>query len=75
MEACGEVYGGTFVSSFSGEQYALPEALESLRTFRNRQNNGGAMTISATDPLNLIGIILPGERIPAISGKTVTIHH
>ena len=73
MEARGEVYGGIFVGGFFGEQYALPEALESLRAFRNRQTSGMAMTVSATDPLNLIGIILPGERVPAISGKTVTI--
>ncbi len=72
MEARGEIYGGSFVHGFFGEQYAMPEALESLRAFRNQHNIGKAITLSAADPLNLIGIIIPGERIPAISGKVIT---
>ena len=73
MEARGEIYGGSFVSGFFGEQYALPEALESLRAFRNRSVSVDSITLSAFDPLNLIGIVIPGERVPAISGKTITI--
>jgi len=73
MEARGEIYGGTFVSGFFGEQYALPEALESLRAFRNHDTSSNSMVLSAFDPLNLVGIIVPGERIAAISGNTITI--
>jgi ATP-dependent Lhr-like helicase len=73
MESRGEIYGGKFVNGFFGEQYALPEALESLRAFRNKGLAGNSFTLSAFDPLNLIGIIIPGERTPANSGKTVKI--
>jgi ATP-dependent Lhr-like helicase len=72
MEDRGEVRGGRFVSGFIGEQFALPIAVESLRALRKLAPEGEQVTISAADPLNLIGIILPGERVPAISGRTVT---
>lgn len=68
MELKGEVRGGRFVSGFVGEQFALPEAVESLRAIRK---GGGATSglevkISACDPLNLAGIVLPGPRVPAV---------
>ena len=66
MEARGEIRGGRFVDGFSGEQFALPEAVAMLRRQRDDDRNFPAIIISATDPLNLIGIILPGERIPAL---------
>jgi ATP-dependent helicase Lhr and Lhr-like helicase len=66
MEARGEIRGGRFVEGFSGEQFALPEAVGLLRKQRNNKNTLPTTVISATDPLNLIGIILPGERIPAL---------
>ena len=69
MELQGEIRGGRFVSGFTGEQFALPEAVESLRAGR-KQNESGAvsheMKLSASDPLNLVGIILPGPRVPAV---------
>jgi ATP-dependent Lhr-like helicase len=65
MEARGEVYGGRFVSGVSGEQYALPEAVESLRHIRENKPQPQVVYISAVDPLNLIGILTPGPRIPA----------
>ncbi len=71
LEDRGEVRGGRFVSGFLGEQFALPEAVESLRAMRNQSVAGETVTISAADPLNLVGIIVPGERVPAISGKYV----
>ena len=64
--------GGRFVNGFLGEQFALPEAVESLRAMRNLQPTGETVTISAADPLNLVGIIVPGERVPAISGRFVS---
>jgi ATP-dependent Lhr-like helicase len=72
LEARGEIRGGRFVAGFLGEQFALPEAVESLRAYRKFPGTGETITISAADPLNLIGILLPGERVPAISSRTVS---
>ena len=72
LEDRGEVRGGRFVSGFLGEQFALPVAVESVRAMRKQEPTGEIVTISAADPLNLAGIIVPGERVPAISGRTVT---
>jgi ATP-dependent Lhr-like helicase len=72
LEARGEIRGGRFVDGFLGEQFALPVAVESLRATRKLPASGEVVTISAADPLNLIGIIVPGERVPAISGRTVS---
>jgi ATP-dependent Lhr-like helicase len=71
LEDRGEIRGGRFVSGFLGEQFALPVAVESLRATRDQQSSGDTITISAADPLNLAGIIVPGERVPAISGRFV----
>ncbi len=74
LEDRGEVRGGRFVDGFLGEQFALPVAVESLRAHRKLPPNakGERVVIAAADPLNLVGIIVPGERIPAISGRSVT---
>ncbi len=74
LEDRGEVRGGRFVDGFVGEQFALPVAVESLRVHRKLPQNmqGERVVIAAADPLNLVGIIVPGERIPAISGRSVT---
>src|SRR6202167_2197521 len=74
LEDRGEIRGGRFVDGFLGEQFALPVAVESLRAYRKLPGNANAerIVIAAADPLNLVGIIVPGERIPAISGKSVT---
>ncbi len=71
LEDRGEIRGGRFVNGFLGEQFALPIAVESVRAMRKLAPSGEAITISAADPLNLVGILVPGERVPAISGKTV----
>ncbi|HWS98344.1 MAG TPA: DEAD/DEAH box helicase, partial [Candidatus Methylomirabilis sp.] len=71
LEDRGEVRGGRFVSGFLGEQFSLPEAVESLRAIRNLPPTGETIIVSAADPLNLVGFIVPGERVPAISGKYV----
>ena len=71
LEDRGEVRGGRFVSGFLGEQFALPVAVESLRAMRNQQPSGEIITISPADPLNLVGIVVPGERVPANSGRVV----
>jgi ATP-dependent Lhr-like helicase len=72
MEARGVIRGGRFVSGFGGEQFALPAAVETLRAIRNRPNMADTITYSAADPMNLIGIVIPGERETAIPGRTVT---
>jgi ATP-dependent Lhr-like helicase len=67
MELQGEIRGGRFVDGFIGEQFALPEAVESLRAMRRDEEKAGAAEIrlSAADPLNLVGVILPGPRVPS----------
>jgi ATP-dependent Lhr-like helicase len=72
MEDRGEIRGGRFVSGFIGEQFALPVAVESLRAARKSQISGDIITVSAADPLNLVGVIVPGERVMAISGRHVS---
>ncbi len=72
LEARGVVRGGRFVSGFGGEQFALPEALESLREVRNKKSELQPVTFAAADPMNLIGIVIPGERETSVPGKTVT---
>jgi ATP-dependent helicase Lhr and Lhr-like helicase len=71
LEDRGEVRGGRFVTGFGGEQFALPEAVESLRAWRHRDVQD-AITVAGADPMNLAGIVLPGERVPAIPGRWVT---
>ncbi len=68
LELQGEVRGGRFVTGFTGEQFALPEAVEALRALRKSgsPNTGIEIRVSACDPLNLAGIVLPGPRIPAV---------
>jgi ATP-dependent Lhr-like helicase len=72
LEDRGEIRGGRFVSGFLGEQFALPIAVESVRAARNQQPTGETVTISAADPLNLVGIVVPGDRVPANSGRQVS---
>jgi ATP-dependent helicase Lhr and Lhr-like helicase len=72
LEDRGEIRGGRFVDGFIGEQFALPIAIESLRAGRAERPTGEIITISAADPLNLAGILVPGEKIPALSGHFVS---
>ncbi|HYK35481.1 DEAD/DEAH box helicase [Alloacidobacterium sp.] len=72
MEARGEARGGRFVSGFGGEQFALPAALDSLREARRAGIKLESVTVAAADPLNLIGIVVPGERVASVAGNRVT---
>jgi ATP-dependent Lhr-like helicase len=72
MEARGTVRGGRFVAGFSGEQFAHPDAVEALRLVRKAPLTGETIRLSAADPLNLTGIVLPGPRIPAIATNAVS---
>lgn len=79
LEARGEIRGGRFVAGFSGEQFALPEAIGPLRDARRRPQNdeqtgersNELISLSAADPLNLIGIITPGAKLPSLTGNRV----
>lgn len=65
MEARGEIRGGRFIQEFSGEQFARMDAIPLLRKMRKNGDTEEILCLSASDPLNLTGIITPGERIPA----------
>jgi len=72
LEDRGEIRGGRFVDGgFIGEQFALPIAVESLRADRHAPLDGQTVTIAAADPLNLVGVIVPGDRVAAVSGRFV----
>jgi ATP-dependent Lhr-like helicase len=74
LEARGIVRGGRFVSGFGGEQFALPEAADALRSNRTRTlADMPPLTMAAADPMNLVGIVIPGERTASIAGNTVTL--
>jgi len=71
LEARGEIRGGRFVNGFVGEQFALPEALDELRGVRHPGPYAEIARVAATDPLNLVGVLTPGPRVPAIVGNAV----
>jgi ATP-dependent helicase Lhr and Lhr-like helicase len=66
LEARGEIRGGRFVAGVAGEQFALNEAVSALRSIRRKEPDGALISVSAADPLNLVGIVLPGARVPVI---------
>jgi ATP-dependent Lhr-like helicase len=71
LEAQGKIRGGRFVAGMSGEQYALPEAVSSMRSIRRQEAKGDFVSLSAADPLNLTGIITPGVRVAALARNRV----
>ena len=71
LEARGEIRGGRFVAGFTGEQYALPEAVQQLRAIRRKPPSGHFVRVSGTDPLNLAGITTPGPRIAALATNRI----
>jgi ATP-dependent helicase Lhr and Lhr-like helicase len=71
LEDRGLVRGGRFVSGFSGEQYALPHAADELARVRKAERKGERVVVNASDPLNLVGVIVPGETVPAVRTKRV----
>ena len=73
LEARGELRGGRFVAGLSGEQFALPEAIAALRQVRKRAHDGAMISISALDPLNLVGTVLPGTKVPRQLGARVVL--
>jgi ATP-dependent Lhr-like helicase len=71
LEARGEIRGGRFVGGFTGEQFALPGAVETLRKTRRREKDGALVSVSGADPLNLVGIVTPGAKVPALASNRV----
>ncbi len=71
LEARGEIRGGRFVAGFSGEQFALPDAVGLLREIRRRPASNQWVSLSGADPLNLIGILTPGQRLSALTANRV----
>jgi len=83
LEARGEIRGGRFVDGFSGEQFALPEAVGKLRAARREAHlaargkgpaapesaSSALLSVSGADPLNLLGVVIPGDRLPALAGN------
>ncbi len=71
LEARGEIRGGRFVEGLVGEQFALPEAIAPLRAVRSRADDGELVCLSGCDPLNLVGTVLAGDKVPALAGARV----
>jgi ATP-dependent Lhr-like helicase len=74
LEARGTIRGGRFVTGFVGEQYALPEAVEGLRETRRRERSAEIVRVAAVDPLNVVGLLTPGPRVPAVRKNAVVYH-
>jgi ATP-dependent Lhr-like helicase len=74
-EAQGQIRGGRFVAGLVGEQFALPEAVEALRAIRRAGEEEITVLLSAADPLNLVGIILPGTKVPPASGQAIALRN
>ncbi|HLI19402.1 MAG TPA: helicase-related protein, partial [Rhodanobacteraceae bacterium] len=71
LEARGEIRGGRFVEGVVGEQFALPEAVEALRRVRKREHDGVLIAVNGADPLNLVGTVLPGDRVPVLTNSRI----
>ncbi|MEX0805760.1 MAG: DEAD/DEAH box helicase [Candidatus Binatia bacterium] len=71
LEVRGEIRGGRFVNGFIGEQFALPVAIEKIRAERRVDEKQSPITVSAADPLNLVGILTPGARVSPYSNQVI----
>ena len=75
MEARGEIRGGRFAAAFVGEQFAFPEAVDLLRKVRRTEPKDEEVILAAADPLNLVGVVLPGPRVSANAGEMIRIRN
>jgi ATP-dependent Lhr-like helicase len=71
LEARGEIRGGRFIAGLTGEQFALPEAIAPLRAIRNKPRDGSLVSVCGADPLNLVGHLLAGARVPNLAGARI----
>jgi ATP-dependent Lhr-like helicase len=60
MEESGRIRRGYFVEGLGGSQFALPGAVDRLRSLR--ESGGGVIAVAACDPANAYGAILPWPR-------------
>jgi ATP-dependent Lhr-like helicase len=67
----GEIRGGRFVAGFVGEQFALPEAVDTLRTVRRQSGAGETVLVHTGDPLNLVGVLTPGGRVSPYTNQVI----
>jgi len=74
MEYAGSIRRGYFVRGLSGEQYALPAALEMLAASRNlNPAREHPIALSAADPANPYGAVLPGCGVAREAGNFVVL--
>ncbi|MGO4779875.1 ATP-dependent helicase, partial [Lysobacter sp. 2RAB21] len=73
LEARGEIRGGRFIAGMTGEQYALPDAVNALRQVRQREHDGEIVCVSAADPVNLTGSVLAGTKVARIPGARIAL--
>jgi ATP-dependent Lhr-like helicase len=71
LEARGDIRGGRFVAGISGEQFALPDAIGMLRAIRRAGAQESLISVSAADPLNLLGIIISSNRVTAHTSNRI----
>jgi ATP-dependent Lhr-like helicase len=71
LEARGDIRGGRFVAGVSGEQFATSDAVTALRDTRRQPMTGELIAVSGADPLNLTGVVLPGAKVPALTGNRI----
>ncbi|HSC65001.1 MAG TPA: helicase-related protein, partial [Caldimonas sp.] len=71
LEARGEIRGGRFIAGLSGEQFALPEAIVSMREVRRRPADDTLVCLAASDPANLLGTVVPGPKVARVAGARV----
>jgi len=71
LEARGEIRGGRFIAGVSGEQFALPEAVASMRRVRREPGDGALIALAASDPANLLGTVVNGPKVPRVAGSRV----
>jgi ATP-dependent Lhr-like helicase len=71
LEARGEIRGGRFIAGLTGEQFALPEAIGLMRSVRHKAHDGALVSVCGADPLNLVGYVVVGNKVPNQAGARV----
>ena len=71
METSGEIRGGRFIQGLIGEQFALPEAIDQMRSLRRAKKEDEVVEVPPVDPANLVGVLVPGKKVPARAGGEI----
>jgi len=74
MEESGRIRRGYFVTGVAATQFAMPAALDTLRSLKHEPDTPEVVRIAAADPANPYGTLLrwPGERTEPGRGPTRT---